>query len=85
MKSVFQWTFAIVSMASFYICNGLYIAAHILFNGNLKYDKGFISYDYTEIEETETDITIWIYASIAHKFIGIAKSQRRISKNTDSK
>jgi hypothetical protein len=80
MKSIFQWAFAIVSMVAFYICNGLYIASHVVFNGNLKYDPNFISCDYVQFEETESDIVIWTYTSMAHKWLGIAKSQRRIPK-----
>lgn len=79
MKSVFKWAFAIISMASFYLFNSLYIASHVIFNGNLKYDKDFISYDYVEIEELPSEITIWTYRSIAHKWLGVAKSKKTIN------
>lgn len=80
MKRLFQYSFIILSMTAYYICSALYIAAHVIFNGNLQYDRNFINYDYTTYEENEDEILIVVYPSIAHKWLGIIKLQRRIPK-----
>jgi len=81
MKRLFLYAFVLLSMASYYICTALYIAAHVIFNGNFKYDKSFINYDHITFEETEEEYIIAVYPSIAHKWLGIVNKQRRIPKN----
>lgn len=83
MKFIFKYAFIAIALSAYYICTFLYILAHILFVGDLQYDKSFVCFEHISHQETDTIHHIYVYKSIAHKFMGVAKAQYHIPKNTD--
>jgi hypothetical protein len=83
MKFLFKYTFVAIALILYYTFSLLYIIAHVLFVGNLQYDKGFVSMEHITYEQTESHHQVYIYSSIAHKLIGVAKAQYSIPKKND--